>query len=238
MIARRDLLIGGACGVAAVAGVALKPHREVRLLHGVKMAEVVPAAFGHWTSEDIGDPLAINGKGTLAATIYNELLVRAYRNAATGTQITALLAYGGKQSDDLQLHRPEICYPAFGYALVRNEATALPIAGTVAVPARRLAAEAEGRNESVVYWSRIGEFLPQDGGEQRSARFQISLHGIIADGLLSRFSITGDYPEHDWRTIGAFVSELITAVRPDLRKVLIGSARAEAMLRLAPTARV
>lgn len=236
MIARRDLIIGGACAVAAAAGVALKPHREVRLLNGLKMAEVVPPAFGRWTSEDVGDPLAINGKGTLAAAIYNELLVRVYSNAATGTQITSLLAYGGKQSDDLQLHRPEICYPAFGYALVRNEPTALPIAGQVAVPARRLAAAAEGRNESVVYWSRIGEFLPQDGGQQRSARLQISLHGIIADGLLSRFSIAGDYPEHDWKTIGAFVAELVTAVRPDMRKVLIGSQRASELQRLAPTA--
>jgi EpsI family protein len=230
MIARRDLIIGGACAVAAAAGLELRPHREVRLVKpGLKIADLVPATFGEWTSEDMGDPLAINGKGTLSAHIYNELVVRAYKNAATGTRITALMAYGGKQSDDLQLHRPEVCYPAFGYALTRNEPLGVPVAPGVTVPSRRLAAEAEGRSESVIYWSRIGEFLPQDGGQQRSARFKIALAGIVPDGLLSRFSIAGEYPDHDWKVIEAFVAELVSAVKPTQRKVLIGSERAAQM---------
>jgi EpsI family protein len=229
MIARRDLIIGGACAVAAAGGIYLRPHREAPLVRDVKLPTVVPKTFGGWTSDDIGDPLATNTEGAYSAHIYNELLVRSYTNTALGAQITALIAYGQRQNDDQQLHRPEVCYPAFGFTLARNEPTQIPIANGVAVPARRLAAVSDDHKESVMYWSRIGEFLPQDGGQQRSARFQIAMKGIIADGLLCRFSTGGERPDADWTTIGRFVAELVTATRPDMRKVLIGSERAAAI---------
>ena len=226
MIARRNLLLGGACVAAAAAGTALKPRREQPLLKGAKLATVVPAAFGAWTSQDMSDPLAINGEGTLSAKLYNELVVRQYANPASENAITMLLAYGGRQSDELQLHRPEVCYPAFGYDLMRNEAISLPVGGSAVLPARRLVAEQGDILESIIYWSRMGELLPQDGGEQRKARLEIAMQGIIPDGLLSRFSIVGQDPNRDWATIGAFVTELIAAIAPDMRKVLIGSQRA------------
>jgi EpsI family protein len=227
MIARRNLLLGGACLAAAVAGTALKPRREVPLLKGAKLADVVPASFGGWVSEDMSDPLAINGEGTLSAKLYNELVVRQYVNEKAQIAITALFAYGGRQSDELQLHRPEICYPAFGYDVLRNEPISLPVGGAATVPARRLLAQQDDRQESIIYWSRMGEALPQDGGQQRKARLEIAMQGIIPDGLLSRFSIVGDDPGLDWAAIGAFVAELIAAIAPNRRNVLIGTERAK-----------
>jgi hypothetical protein len=52
------------------------------------------------------------------------------------------------------------------------------------------------------------------------------MQGIIPDGLLSRFSMVGDDPNHEWATIGSFVAELIGAIAPARRNVLIGSERA------------
>lgn len=236
MIARRDLIIGGACVAAAGAAAGLKPRRELPLLTNAKLADVVPARFGGWTSEDVGDPYAINGEGTLSAKLYNELVARRYVNAAGDAQVMALFAYGGRQSDELQLHRPEVCYPAFGYNLTRNEPLDLPVGGTAVIPARRLAASAEGRGESIIYWSRMGEAIPRDGGEQREARLEIAMQGIIPDGLLSRFSAPGDYPEQDWGVIERFVVQMITAIRPDMRKVLIGTDRAQRMRNILPSA--
>lgn len=226
MIARRDLFIGGACLAAAGGAFALAARHEVRLLKTGRMADVLPTRFGGWTSEDIGDPLALNGPGSLSAKLYNELIVRAYTNAQLGQTVIALFAYGARQTDDLQLHRPEICYPAFGYALVRNEPVMVPVAPGVEVPARRLAAEAEGRHESIIYWSRMGEFLPQSAADQRKDRLRIALQGIVPDGLLTRLSISGSIPQYAWTDLQAFARELIMAVKPDLRKVLIGSERA------------
>jgi len=227
VIARRDLLIGGACLAAAGGALALANRREVRLLQKGKIADLVPANFGGWTSEDVGDPMALNAPGTLAGMLYNELLVRSYTNAEKGQALTALIAYGARQTDDLQLHRPEICYPAFGYALVRNEPVDVPLATGVSVPARKLAAEAEGRRESIIYWSRMGEYLPQSAAEQRKDRVQIAMQGIVPDGVLIRLSMGGDIPQYDWPNIQAFARDLIFAVKPEQRNVLIGSKRAQ-----------
>lgn len=237
MIGRRDVLLGALCVGGAVAGTALKPRREVRLLASGKLADVVPTTFGAWVSENAGDPYAVNGEGTLSAKLYNELLVRQYFNTDTGVGVMMLMAYGGRQSDELQLHRPEVCYPAFGFNVTRNERVALPLSRSVSVPARRLAAEKEGRIESIIYWSRMGELLPQDGGQQRSARLKIAMQGIIPDGLLSRFSMTGNNPQQQWLEIAGFVGELIGAVAPARRNALIGSERAIALLRREQAAR-
>lgn len=226
---RRDLLVGAACLAAGGGAYALKPRRNVTLLGEDELADVVPPTFGAWVSEDVGDPLAINGPGTLSAKLYNQLLVRNYRNDATGTSVLMLLAYGGRQTDELQLHRPEICYPAFGFELLRNEPTELVLTRNVEVPARRLIADNGQRRESVVYWSRMGEFLPASAGEQREARLKTAMSGIIPDGLLCRFSATPADRRDDWAEINGFVPQLVAAITPKFRKVLIGTERASLM---------
>lgn len=229
VIARRDLLMGLGCGVAAVAGNGLKPHKLQPLLVNGSVAQIVPASFGQWRSVDVGDPLAVNGPGTLSAKIYNQLVTRIYLNEATNAQVMMLLAYGGQQTDELQLHRPEICYPAFGYALVRNEPINLPVTDRVGIPARRLIARADDRSESVIYWSRIGEYLPTSGGQQRADRLRISLAGLVPDGLLSRFSTVTDDPVDAWKVLETFIPALVKAVPASARKVLIGTERARSM---------
>lgn len=232
MIARRDLIIGAACLAAAGTGAALKPRRNVSLLgQNELLSEIVPATFGAWRSEDVGDPMAINGPETLSARLYNQLISRVYSNPDTGSSIFMLLAYGGRQTDELQLHRPEICYPAFGFDLLQNEAMTLDVAKGVTIPARRILADSESRRESVIYWTRMGEYLPSSGGQQREDRFRIALQGIIPDGLLVRFSTSPSNVSDAWEAIEAFVSTLVIAIPPKHRKVLVGTERANAMIK-------
>jgi EpsI family protein len=232
MIARRDILIGAACVAAAGGAAALKPRREVTLLKGAKLSDVIPTAFGDWSSIDVGDPYAQNGgEKTLAEKLYSEQVVRQFTDARSGRPILALFAYGQRQSDELQLHRPEICYPAFGFEVVRNEALSLPLGTGVAVPARKLAAQAEDRKESIIYWSRMGELLPQSGGQQRSDRLRIAMQGVIPDGVLCRFSTPGDFPDQDWPALARFVADLVWAAPAGYRKVLVGTERGDALAR-------
>jgi EpsI family protein len=229
MIDRRGLILGGSCAVAAAVSEGLKPHREAALLEGAQLADIVPRGFGDWSSEDVRDALALNQNGTLSARLYSDLVVRAYTKAG-GPVVTMLLAYGRRQTETLQLHRPEICYPAFGYALARSEPIELPIGPGVQLPARRILAELADRRESVIYWSRVGEFFPQDPQQQRTARFRNTLQGVIADGVLSRFSIAGPYPEYGWMVLDDFIRQLIGAIPADRRKALVGTLRARQLI--------
>jgi EpsI family protein len=225
MMNRRALFAGVACVGAALLARQLKPHHYVSLLQSAKLDELIPRSFGAWTSEDIGDPLALNGPGTLSSKLYNQLVTRAYTDGPGGHQVLMLLAHGERQSDELQLHRPEVCYPAFGYALLRNEPMQLRLADDVTVPARRLVAKSPSHEESVVYWSRLGEFFPIDASEQRKDRFKNAVAGLIPDGILCRFS-TADESAKGWTGLEEFVHDLITATKPAGQRVLVGSDRA------------
>jgi EpsI family protein len=225
MINRRALFAGVACVGAAVLARQLKPHHYVSLLKSAKLDDLVPRTFGAWVSEEVGDPLALNGPGTLSSKLYNQLVTRAYTDGA-GRQVLMLMAHGERQSDELQLHRPEVCYPAFGYALLRNEPTQLRLGGDVTLPARRLLAKSPSHEESVVYWSRLGEFFPIDASEQRTDRFKNAVAGLIPDGILCRFS-TGDGSPQAWGGLEQFVHDLLAATGPDGRRVLIGTERAQ-----------
>jgi EpsI family protein len=222
---RRALIAGALCAGGAGLAYQLKPHRFVSLLNEAKLDDLVPRRFGNWTSDDVGDPLALNGPGTLSSKLYNQLVTRLYSDGRT--RVMVLLAHGERQSDELQLHRPEICYPAFGYELLANEPEQLPLGGRVNLPARRLLARSPNDEERVIYWTRIGEYFPTSSGEQRKARFSNTMAGIIPDGVLCRFS-TADTAAA-WGGLRDFLQQLMVATAPPGRRVLIGSARSLAL---------
>lgn len=229
MISRRSLFVGGACAVAAGAAYALKPRHNVSLLGDRKLDDIVPRSFGAWTSQDVGGLVAPKIEGSLADRLYSQTLERIYQNGETGDEVMMLMAHGDRNTDELQLHRPESCYPAFGFTLTSNKPTELGLGERVTVPARRLVAEAPGRLESIIYWSRLGEFLPIDSGQQREDRLKTAMAGYIPDGLLARFSAVGDEPESVFQILTAFVPSLVMATAPKERDALVGTARASAL---------
>jgi EpsI family protein len=223
---RRALIGGALCAGGAGLAYAFKPHRHVSLLRQAKLDDLVPRRFGNWTSDDVGDPLALNGPGTLSSKLYNQLVTRLYSDGR-GPGVLMLLAHGDRQDDELQLHRPEICYPAFGYDLIINEPEQLSLDGRVSLPARRLLARSPNDEERVIYWTRVGEYFPISAGEQRRARFQNTVAGIIPDGVLCRFSTVNTNTA--WTGLRQFLQELIGATAAPGKRVLVGSARTQAL---------
>lgn len=230
MIGRRELLMGGGCVVAAGVSYALVPRKYVSLLARGTLDRIVPRTIPGWTSHDVSDLVKPQIEGSLASRLYGETVGRIYQEAQTGGEVMMLLAHGDTQSDDLQLHRPEICYPAFGFALSDNRPIELPLAHAVAIPSRRLVADAPDRRESIIYWSRLGEFLPLDRREQHLDRLRTAMHGVIADGLLARFSVAGLEPAAAFEMMMRFVPALVRGVAPGNRAALIGTGRAAAMV--------
>jgi EpsI family protein len=105
----------------------------------------------------------------------------------------------------------------------------MPIAGNVDVPVRRFVASVSDRQESVVYWSRIGEAFPTDGPQQRLALLEAAMHGVIVDGLLARFSTIDPDLGAAMHRVDGFIRDLLRATPPSLRAPLIGTARRDAL---------
>jgi EpsI family protein len=225
MMDRRNLLLGAACLAAAAAAYELKPHRPLNLLGGQKLAKIVPQAFGDWAAAEAeaGGVVRPETAGTLAARLYSEIIGRRYINRVTGELVMMLIAYGDTQSDLLQLHRPEICYPAVGFNLVSAATTQVRLAPHAILPARRVVARKSDWQENIVYWTRLGEYLPTTAGEQRKARLLTGMQGYIPDGGLFRFSVIGDDPAAAFKVLERFLPELILAVAPARRLGLLGT---------------
>lgn len=230
---RRDLLITMLCAGSLGFAEWLRP-REDRLLlpAGQSLATIIPAHFGRWRIDPNGNIVMPPTEGSLADQLYDELLVRTYVNSADNLSPVMMLAtYGRKQSDGLQLHRPESCYPAVGFAIVYRKLGVLAIDDGVEIPVVRLTAQLGERVEDIVYWTRLGESLPRSAGEQRRARLEAAMAGYIGDGVLIRASAvrTGTEPAH--HRIDDLLRSLLLAVNPGWRAALAGSACAARLRR-------
>jgi EpsI family protein len=226
---RRELLMGSACLASAGAAFALTPRHRLSRLGDARLDQITPRRIGEWSSRDVAGLAPPSTADSLVAELYDELVERVYRHASTGAEIMMLLAHGVSQTNDLQLHRPEACYPAFGFKLSHNQSRALSIATGVLLPARRLVASGPGQSECVVYWTRIGDFLPTSGGAERMARLQSAMRGFVCDGVLARFSMEDHDTERAFALLERFIPDFLEAVSASARPAFIGSPLAELM---------
>lgn len=231
MIDRRELIFAGGCAAALVAAEALRPRDTLVLMpNGSKLATVVPTQLGAWRLGQGGDIVLPQTPGSLASRLYSDQLARSYSRATPAAEDVMLLAaYGAAQSDILQLHRPEVCYPAIGFSIAMRRLTALSLGNGVSLPAVMLTATAGDRIEDIIYWTRLGEKLPQTAGEQRWARLDNAMHGFVADGVLVRASATrtGDQPL--FPIVADFLRALALGTPRRGRPTLVGSTVAAAL---------
>src|SRR3546814_14907185 len=85
-----------------------------------------------------------------------------------------LMAYGSTQSDLLQLHRPETCYPAFGYRISRSAVASLDFSARDLL-VRELIVVGTARTESILYWTRERDALHKSNSAHRSGRLRMEM---------------------------------------------------------------
>lgn len=222
IISRRYALMGAACLLAAGSAVALKPRNRISLLGDGQLEKLIPTSFSGWTEKPTDALITPEDEDSLASRLYSQIVGRLYVNDA-GKMVMLLIAYGDTQNDLLQLHRPEVCYPAFGFSIVDNVREEVPLAPNVIIPARALTATSSGRVEHILYWTRIGEHLPTNGQEQRVAKLSDQFAGIIPDGILVRISTVGEDRDAALALNESFARDLVLAVAPRYRPALIGT---------------
>lgn len=233
MIARRDFLIGAACCLGSGAAYALKPRRQTTLMgDGKKLNDILPRTLENWSSRDVSDLVAPETPDSLAARLYGETVGRIYRQQTTGDEVIMLMAHGDVENNELQLHRPEVCYPAFGFAIIESTPLTLQLPASVTVPCRRLVATSRERQETILYWKRLGETFPTTVAEQRVERLRTAMHGYTPDGLLARFSVIGTDKVRSLAIMERFIPRLVMHVAASQRRALIGTERASRLMEL------
>jgi EpsI family protein len=228
MITRRNMVIVGLSLGAAGLAEALMPRKRMILLRDATISMLLPKDFQTWSSTTTEGLVKPEQAGKLARTLYKEIVGLVYHDTQSGADVMLLAAYGDTQSDLLQLHRPEVCYPAVGFSLTSSQAGKVRLNENTDLPVRRVVATMEGRNENITYWTRLGETLPQSEHDQRMARFKNALHGYVADGILVRCSIVGESAAC-FQILDNFIPRLLDAVPAKGRSAFIGSGLAGGM---------
>ena len=161
----------------------------------------------------------------LVNKIYNQTLNRTYHNT-NGDRVMLAIAYGSNQSDAMEVHKPEICYPDRGFQVTNLIKTLLPLPDHQTIPIKRLVATQGNRIEPITYWTTVGNKVEVDSLKSKLAQIRYGLTGVIPDGLLFRVSSIDPNVQHAYAVQDDFTNQLINTLNTKSRTRIIGDKNA------------
>ncbi len=219
-ISRRNMVLGSALLAASTVGYIRQPQPVHKPMPDGELDKLIPTHIGGWqflTSSGLVMP----PPDELSETLYDQIFTRVY-TAPGKPSIALLIAYSSVQNGLLQLHRPEICYPAAGFRLSDTVLTPLRLPNGKEIQTRAFTAKGPQRSEYVFYWTRLGEYLPGSWAEQRLAVVKANLKGQIPDGILVRASVLADANAQAKNDLRRFMEDLLVDLSPAGRRLLVG----------------
>jgi EpsI family protein len=223
LISFKHLVIGLCMFAAAGMALALKPTQKIADAGPqVDLEVMIPKQFGDWKIDESITPLIANPEQeALISKIYSQTLTRTYVNA-NGERIMLSIAYGGDQSDGMQVHKPEICYPAQGFQILKNDTDTFST-GETSIPVKRLVATQGQRIEPITYWRTVGDAVEVSGVKWKFQQLKYGLTGKIPDGLLFRISSIQADEAKAYQTQDKFTRDLLKAMSPRGRERIVGN---------------
>lgn len=222
-ISFKHIVIGLCMFAAAGMALALKPTNKIADAGPkIDLETLIPQTFGDWKIDETITPLIANPEQeAIINKIYNQTLSRTYVNPR-GDRIMLSIAYGGDQSDSMAVHKPEVCYPAQGFQILKN-ATGIFSTGEGSIPVKRLVATQGQRIEPITYWTTVGDTVAVSGLKWKLQQLKYGLTGKIPDGLLFRISSIQSDDTKAYQTQDAFARDLLKAMSPSGRERIIGN---------------
>lgn len=220
LASRRNFLIGGAMMAASAAAYLRLPKPFYPRVEEKQFESWVPKAVGPWTFLTASG-VVLPPADSLSNRLYDNLFSGVYTGSDDSTVMIAL-AYNNIQNGVLQLHRPEICYPAGGYMLSATREIAIRTQQRM-ISANFFTATGFDRTEHVLYWTRVGTQFPTSWRDQRLSVIRANLErSVIPDGMLARFSVIDQPLGSAVKTLQQFVLQFEQACPLSLRKLLVG----------------
>lgn len=210
----KSWIIGLALLLGAGLALAMKPTpKSPGDAPKVNLETLVPRQFGDWRIDEKVFPLVANPEQQAALDkIYNQILARTYVNSR-GERIMLSIAYGSDQGDNMQVHKPEVCYPAQGFQVLETTKGTLPLVQSQqSIPVKRVVAKQGDRTEPITYWTTVGDKVAVDGLKWKLAQLKYGLTGSIPDGLLFRISSIDANEKRAFVLQERFVNDLVGAL--------------------------
>jgi EpsI family protein len=210
------MLLSAALGAALRPRIYLSDERPP-----IDLAAMVPSTFGDWHEEvNLAAQVVNPQQRDLLSKIYSQTLSRTYANTQ-GYRVMLSIAYGKNQSDALQLHKPEICYPAQGFILLTTQRGPIDLLGKP-VFATKLATSLGMRYEPITYWTVVGDHVVTGGNNKKWTELRYALHNRIPDGMLVRVSSIDKDSANAYAVQNQFATAMVAAIAPDNRMRFAG----------------
>jgi EpsI family protein len=220
-ISLRDLVIVILMLASSIVAFAMRPsHHLANIEQPLDLEQVIPQTFGDWQQvKQLAEVVNPDRQKNLDK-FYAQILNRTYINKK-GEAIMLSIAYGKDQSDQKQVHYPEVCYPAQGFQVTSIEmGSAKTDFGDIRV--KRLTTELGARREPLTYWTTVGNQVVLGGYEAKKAQLSYGFKGYIPDGLVFRVSSISNDANEAFEIQQVFISSLIKNISPVDRLRLAG----------------
>jgi EpsI family protein len=220
----KHVVAGLAMVLALGASVVFEPQKAKAGTGGIALETMVPESFDSWRLDPQARlTVASPDVAKTLSEVYSEMLSRTYVNER-GDRVMLSIAYAGDIVRQMDVHRPEVCYPAQGFTLLQQPfaATLGSVPGGLGV--MRLVARQGVRIEPITYWISSGDSAGTSTWQRKLVRLRYGLTGQIPDGMLVRVSTIDANPEAAFLLQEAFVKSLVAALPDKDRKRVVGGA--------------
>jgi EpsI family protein len=214
---RRSLVIGAGLTAAGAFAHLRSPVAAGQPLEPTSFSAAIPATVAGWTSRKSAE--VVLPPQDESNKLYENLETRIYEGPNLPAMML-LIAFSSIQQNDIQVHRPEVCYPASGYPILWSKPIEIGFRSTN-VMARELLADRGGLRERIVYWVRVGNAFPTNWAEQRTTMALQNLQGSIPDGALFRVSSIEEPDSSNSAALTQFIEMFLSTVPPSFRQSVL-----------------
>lgn len=218
----KNLLVGLVMIVAAIfalifINVPLQGNQSQKIV----LETMIPKQFGDWRVDETIMPMSASPEQEeLLKKIYSQILTRTYINSL-GQRIMLSVVYGDGIDRQMDVHRPEVCYPAQGFSVSQyTDQVVNTLFGSLSM--RRLVATNGQRIEPISYWIRVGDKSVNNTYERKLQRYKLLFTGGADSGILARVSSIEKDQTLAYQEQEAFINAMLQAMPEEQRKQLVG----------------
>jgi EpsI family protein len=223
----KNLLVALVMVATAIAVLAYKPPAQMSQQGPkIELESMIPKQFDTWHLDESVLTLPTSPEQDEALKkIYSQILTRTYVNNL-GQRVMLSVVYGDGIDRQLDIHRPEVCYPAQGFQVSRyTDQVIHTLFGEL--PLRRLIATNGPRIEPISYWIRVGDKAVSTSIERKLQKIKQKLTGRADSGLLARISTIEKDDVLAFAEQEAFINAMLQAMPDEQRRQLIGDQKVE-----------